>query len=389
MRTEQRSWTAAGWKQHDGDDLGREAGLVLVFGARAVLAGGDRLRELQARYPAARLFGCSTAGEICGTEVRDDSLVATAIQFSGTEVRGASVALTECGGDSFRAGERLAAALPPALPGEGVGPAAALKHVFVLSDGLKVNGSDLVRGLAARLPAAVSVTGGLAGDGARFGETLVVHDGRAESGVVAAIGFYGRALQVGCASLGGWDPFGPERLITRSQGNVLYEFDGKSALGLYKKYLGEHADLLPASGLLFPLSLRTAAGDAPVVRTILAVDEATQSMTFAGDVPEGAYARLMKANFDRLIDGAADAARTSHAAIRPAPAGLAILISCVGRKLLLKQRVEEEVEGVREVLGPGPALAGFYSYGEISPFAPGARCELHNQTMTITTLAEA
>ncbi len=385
MRIEQRHWTAAGWRQHGADDLGREAQLVLVFGATAVLANPTLLADLHSRYPGSLIFGCSTAGEIRDIEVSDDSLVATAIRFSGTRVLGASISLPDCNGDSFNAGERLAAALPLSLAGEG---SEALKHVFVLSDGLRVNGSDLVRGLTSCLPGTVSVTGGLAGDGARFGETLVVHDGRADAGVVAAIGFYGRGLRVGFASLGGWDPFGPERLITRSKGNVLYEFDGQSALAVYKKYLGEHADRLPASGLLFPLSLRTRAGDVPVVRTILAVDEATQSMTFAGDVPEGAYARMMKANFDRLIDGATDAARASHGAIGKAPAELAILISCVGRKLLLKQRIEEEVEGVREVLGPGAVLAGFYSNGEISPFALGVRCELHNQTMSITTLAE-
>lgn len=187
---------------------------------------------------------------------------------------------------------------------------------------------------------------------------------------------------------GGWDPFGPERIITRSQGNVLYELDGQSALGLYKKYLGEHARELPASGLLFPLSLRTQAGATPVVRTILSVDEATQSLTFAGDVPVGAYARLMKANFDRLIDGATGAATAGGRALGGTATELAILISCVGRKLVLKQRIEEEVEGVRDVLGAGAVLTGFYSYGEISPFTPGAKCELHNQTMTITTLAE-
>ena len=111
-------------------------------------------------------------------------------------------------------------------------------------------------------------------------------------------------------------------------------------------------------------------------------------MTFAGDVPEGSYARLMKANFDRLIDGATGAARTSYQAIGSESPDLAILISCVGRKLLLKQRIEEEVEGVRDVLGQKAAMTGFYSYGEISPFTPGATCELHNQTMTITTLSE-
>jgi hypothetical protein len=164
--------------------------------------------------------------------------------------------------------------------------------------------------------------------------------------------------------------------------------DGRNALDLYKKYLGEHAKELPSSGLLYPLSLRIAENTTPVVRTILAVDENEKSMTFAGDVPEGAYARLMKANFDRLIDGAIGAAKVTSGMLASSPAELAILISCVGRKLVLKQRVEEEVEGVRDVLGRQPVLAGFYSYGEISPFTPNAKCELHNQTMTITTLSE-
>jgi hypothetical protein len=188
--------------------------------------------------------------------------------------------------------------------------------------------------------------------------------------------------------MGGWDPFGPERLITRSEGNVLYELDGRSALELHKKYLGEHAKGLPATGLLFPLSLRTRSGETGVVRTILSVNEENQSMTFAGDVPEGSYARLMKANFDRLIDGATGAARTSYQALGSISPDLAILISCVGRKLVLKQRIEEEVEGVRDVFGNSTTLTGFYSYGEISPFMPGADCELHNQTMTITTFSE-
>jgi len=194
---------------------------------------------------------------------------------------------------------------------------------------------------------------------------------------------------VGFGSLGGWDAFGPERLITRSKENVLYELDGRSALDLYKNYLGDHARNLPSSALLFPLSVRAREKDAPVVRTVLAIDETDQSMTFAGDVPVGAYARFMKANFDRLIDGALGAARSSHQALGEGTAELAVLISCVGRKLVLKQRIEEEVEAVREVLGPDTVLTGFYSYGELSPFTPDARCELHNQTMTITTLSES
>lgn len=176
--------------------------------------------------------------------------------------------------------------------------------------------------------------------------------------------------------------------MTRSRGNVLFELDGQPALALYKSYLGEHARDLPGSALLFPLLLEDAGGGAGLVRAVLGVDEAAGSLTFAGDVPEGTSARLMKANFDRLVDGACGAATASLHGLDGAAAELALLISCVGRKLVLRQRVEEEIEAVREVL-PQAVLAGFYSYGELCPQGSVGSCELHNQTMTITTLGEA
>jgi len=351
--------------------------LVLLFGATAVLDRHEVIEQIRCAYPSAHVLGCSTAGEICGVQVSDDSCVATAVHFEHTEIRGCAIRLGEVQ-DSFHAGASLARSLDPQ----------GLAHVLVLSDGLAVNGSDLVKGLTQNLPASVTVTGGLAGDGDRFTKTVVFWDSVPEKDTIAILGLYGSRLKVGYGSMGGWDPFGPERLITRSKGNVLYELDGQSALDLYKKYLGEHAAGLPATGLLFPLSLRSSEGEAGVVRTILSVNEEDQSMIFAGDVCEGSYARLMRANFDRLIDGASEAARISHAAIGSTSPDLAILISCVGRKLVLRQRVEEEVEGVRQILGDRTALTGFYSYGEVSPFTPGAKCELHNQTMTITTFVE-
>ena len=379
MKIEQMSWSAASdWVQGIGPSrLKDSADLVLVFGGTAAIQDRERLAQVQEAYPRAFVFGCSTAGEIQGTTVRDDSIAVTAVEFERTEIRHASVDLRETP-DSRDAGERLA----QLLPHDG------LVHVFILSDGLAVNGTDLVEGLASCLPADVSITGGLSGDGARFETTLVVSAGKADSQTVAAVGLYGSHLKVGCASLGGWDSFGPERVVTRSEGNVLYELDGKSALALYKQYLGDQADGLPGTGLLFPLSLRTKERETPFVRTILGIDDETQSLTFAGDIPTGAYARLMKANFDRLIDGAVGAARATQSPIANSAPELAILISCVGRKMVLKQRIEEEVEGVRDVLGDATTLTGFYSYGEISPFTPNARCELHNQTMTITTFSE-
>jgi hypothetical protein len=388
MKTEQRSWTkTSGWTPAFCGPVAQSAQLALVFGARAVLQDLELMESIRKLYPVAHILGCSTAGEICGAEVSDDSLVATAIHFDHTQVRAAQFSLA-ANSDSREAGEFLAQALPHSVGAEPGGKEQALAHVLILSDGLRINGSDLVRGLIEHLPKGVAVTGGLAGDGARFRETLVFKSDIPRQGAIAAVGLYGSRLKVGFGSLGGWDPFGPERLVTRSKGNVLFELDARPALGLYKQYLGEHAKGLPATGLLFPLSVRVKPDEAALVRTILAVDEEQQSMTFAGDVPEGARARLTKATVDRLVDGAVGAARASYPAGSVAPE-LAILISCVGRKLVLKQRVEDEVEGVRDILGEQAAMTGFYSYGEIAPFSLGERSELHNQTMTITTFAES
>jgi hypothetical protein len=260
----------------------------------------------------------------------------------------------------------------------------------LLSDGLGVNGSALAHGISASLGEGVVVTGGLAGDGDRFARTWVVHERRPTHGYATAVGLYGEHVGVGHGSKGGWDVFGPERIVTRSSGNVLFELDGQPALVLYKEYLGDLAAELPASGLLFPLAIRDNDADAPerVVRTILGIDEEQNALTFAGDIPEGAYAQLMRANFDRLVQGASDAALMTRGAAIEGSEVLCVAISCVGRRLVLRQRTEEETEATLEILPPGTRQIGFYSYGELSPHASGP-CALHNQTMTLTTFTEA
>lgn len=376
MKMSQQVWSeATGWQS--AQSWLERAQLVFVFGGIDLFQQAHWLPSLRAACPEALLFGCSTAGEIAGTAVNDNTLVATALEFQSTRVRHALVHLTD-GDGSFDAGRTLAAQLP----------GSDLAHVIVISDGQQVNGSELVRGLAAGLPAGVRVTGGLAGDGGRFQQTLILAGEVPLSGAVAAIGLYGDGLHVGYGSLGGWDPFGPERTITRSTGNVLHEIDGTSALELYRIYLGEHAKGLPATGLLFPLLIRRQGDVDALVRTILNVDEQSGSLIFAGDVPVGARAQLMKTNYDTLVKGASDAARACCGVAPPLKPEFALLISCVGRKLVLKQRIEEEVEAVQRVFGVDTLLTGFYSYGEICPSATSASLELHNQTMTITTFSE-
>jgi hypothetical protein len=378
MKTTQYKWSqGGGWKPDLPTSAGDQKDVVFIFGARPLIQSGETIEELRGHFKGAAILGCSTSGEIVGDTVVDDSVIATAVDFEHTRLRTASVPIAEAK-SSYEVGGELARQLNDA----------SLRHVFVLSDGLHVNGSDLARGLASGVSEGVSITGGLSGDSANFAETWVVADDGAGPQRVAAVGLYGDGLRIGYASMGGWEPFGPVRAITRAEGNVLYELDGRSALDLYKTYLGDHANQLPSSALLFPIVVTEPDGGQGVVRTVLSVDEQAKSMTFAGDIPQGGTAQLMKTNVDDLVDGATAAAEASLKGLGDARPDVALLVSCVGRKLVMKQRIEEEVEAIRDVFGADTKIAGFYSYGELAPFSQGQECRLHNQTMTITAFAE-
>ena len=373
MKTERRVWTRTGEWGDDAATALSDADWVVYFGAPEALDDA-RHADLRKRYPTALLLGCTTGGEIVADDVQDDSVTAMAVKLDGTKVHGAEQAIATMT-DSFAVGVALGAELARK----------DLRAVFVLSDGTRVNGTELVRGIRSAVSEGVIVTGGLAGDGPRFGTTRAGLSGAPSPGMVCAVGLSGEALVIGHGSAGGWVPFGPERLVTRSSGNVLLELDHQPALELYKKYLGEEAQQLPASALLYPLVIRRRDHpDEPLVRTIIGIDDATNAMTFAGDVPEGAVAQLMRASIEQLVDGAAAAAT---AAKSDCLHGFAVLVSCIGRKLLLGQRTADEVDAAAHVLGADFPALGFYSYGEIAPCASGF-ADLHNQTMTITTFAE-
>ncbi|GCL64657.1 FIST signal transduction protein [Pseudaquabacterium pictum] len=369
-----------GWTQPLPTALDSAQTLVLAFGSSQLAADAPALRALVEAFPKAVVLGCSTAGEIAGPEVNDDSLSVAVTRFDHTRLALAVAEVTQAA-QSGTAGAQLAQQLRAG--GED------LCAVFMLSDGLSVNGTPLVQALAQGLDAGVAISGGLAGDGSAFQRTWVLAGGRARPGCVAAVGLYGTRLQVGSGCQGGWMDFGPERSITRSEGNVLYELDGKPALDLYKSYLGELAQGLPGSALRFPLSIRRPGSDAPpLVRTILAIDEAARSLTFAGDMPQGHAARLMRTTNDSLIDSAAQASAAALAGASGSGDALVVSVSCVGRRLVLGERTEEEVESVLEAAPPGTGHVGFYSYGEISPGPAGGASDLHNQTMTVTVFSE-
>ena len=369
-----------GWLPSLPSDMDGPQTLVLAFGARALSDQAAPFDELRAAFPHAKLLGCSTSGEMAGTNVDDASISLVVARFDHTRLKLATTAVATPA-DSRAAGENLGRQLN--------GP--GLRAVFLLSDGLNVNGTSLVSGLTSQLPPGVTITGGLAGDGSDFKRTWVISEGRPQQHRIAAVGLYGDRLRVSSGCNGGWLDFGPQRRITRSEGNVLFELDGKPALDLYKEYLGSLAAGLPGSALLFPLAIRRPDSKGkPVVRTILAIDEQRHSLTFAGDVPEGFEARLMRTTDEGLIDSAAAAVAQACGAMPSAGAApaLVVSVSCVGRRLVLGERTEEEVESINAGAPPGATHVGFYSYGEIAPGLDGGASELHNQTMTVTVFSE-
>jgi hypothetical protein len=377
MELSRTQWFPSGGWSRELPQWDSDRTLVMVYGSSGMLDDSEPIEQVASAFPHSAVVGCSTAGEIMDETVSDESLVVAVARFDQTRLS----LVHECvpaSSESYQAGRGLAKQLPGSLD---------LDAIFVLSDGLGVNGSALVSGLVEGTEGRVVVSGGLAGDGSRFERTWVLVDGKPVDRHVTAVGFSGASLRVGHGSRGGWDIFGPERMVTRSEGNVLFELDGTPALELYRKYLGERAAGLPATALLFPLAVRVPESEeSQLVRTVLAIDEDSQSMTFAGDVPEGSMAQLMCANFDRIVDAAAAAA--TQAGIPSDGTTLAVAVSCVGRRLLLGQRTEEELEATLSGLPEGSQLVGFYSYGELSPSASGS-CDLHNQTMTITTFGES
>ncbi len=352
--------------------------LLIVFGSLAHFSSPNFADSLRAGLPGTALIGCSTAGEITADGVDDNTCTLTAIKLESSTLIQANTVLTGMD-DSFASGQRLGKQLA----------ATGLKAVLVFGPGVQINGSALVDGISSIIGSSIPITGGLAGDGGAFKQTFTLGPDGVRDNAIVAIGLCGDGLSFGHGSFGGWEPFGPARKVTRCANNVLFELDGEPALEVYKRYLGDHAKDLPASGLLFPFAMLGEDHNAiGLIRTILGIDEASGSLTLAGEIDPNGYLKLMHASTDKLVNGAEAAAEAATTMLNNPGESLAILVSCVGRKLVMGNRVDEEVEAVGEVLGNKTILTGFYSYGEISPFTPGASCKLHNQTMTITCISE-
>ncbi len=353
--------------------------LVMVFGNRYMLQDENIYNEVREIFKDGHIVFGSTAGDITSESVDDETVTITAIEFEKSKfvIKTTSVLNSFVKIDSHNTGKELIEKLPQ----EG------LKYALIVSDGSYINGSQLAVGMNSATKDNTLITGALCGDGARFETTLSSYNENPKEGKIVAIGFYGDTLEVSFATNGGWTPFGPERIVTKSKDNILYELDGQPALDLYKTYLGEKSEELPGAALLYPLKVKSVDESKSIVRTILNINEDENSMILAGDIKEESRVQLMMTNVDSIVN-AAETGAINASEMRENKAEVAILVSCIGRKLVLDQRVEEEVEEVIEIVGENTTICGFYSYGEIAPFDGEMDCQLHNQTMAITLMSE-
>lgn len=350
--------------------------LVLVFGNRKELENPKIYKAISEFFPGGHIVFASTSGNITGNFIDEDCITITAVEFEKSTFKVKTINLNDTQLDSFQAGAKLVNKLDKEK----------LKYILVLSDGSFVNGSELIRGMNFTVDNNVLITGGLCADDDRFERTLVSYNENPKDGEIVAIGFYGDTFEVSSSIECGWQPFGAERIVTKSKGNILYELDKKPALDLYEKYLGDKSSEMPTAAMYYPIGINVD-DEQFHVRTILDVNQDYNAMIFAGDIPVNSRVQFMMTNPRDLINTSVQTAEQAKARFNSKPQ-LALFISSMGRKLLLDQRTIEEVEEAKRIIGDDVIISGFYSYGEIAPFEEENMCQIHNQSFALTLISE-
>lgn len=352
--------------------------VIFIFISLQFKETEESLHNLKNKYNNSIIIGGTTAGEIIGQTVVDGSMVLSALKFEQTSVKLYSKELPKDKAHYYLVGKEFTHQMDQE----------ELKHIFLLSDVQTLHASSLLKGINSMLKSHVSVTGGLAGRESYIGSNFIIDQGELKTNRVIALAMYGEHLQVNYNAQGGWDSFGIESLVTKSKDNHVLEIDGEPALDFYKAMVDPNILTdVKKLGFKHPIKVRNDEHANPVIRALLDIDESEKSLIMAEEIPVGSYVRVMKANVDRLIIGAENAAKT----ISQEPNQkheLAILISCAGRRKVLAELVSEEIEAVVEQFPSNTKSIGFYSYGEISPFYEIPKTSLHNLTMCVTTFSE-
>lgn len=357
--------------------------IVWVFGAisydqRALIRG------VKSVLPETIIIGCTTDGEISNQGLTVDSVVLLGLISDQLEFTTAIV--RDLGKNSFEAGKKLA----EQFNGEPT------EYIQIFSDGLTGNGSEIIKGIQSVLGINVKIAGGTAGDGSLFQKTYQYFNDEILTDALIGVAFVGE-FKFGTGVQSGWTTIGMAKQVTKAEKNVLYELDGKPALEVYEKFLGQNASLLPAVGVEYPLGLLGPSGDVDeddyyLCRATMGVDRVKGTVTFAGDIPEGAFVKMTMGSESDILQAVQKAAsqalerlKNGNASVKPAAV---FFYSCMARKIVLGSRTNEEISAIKKIVGDDVPIIGFYSYGEYAPAGKEMNSHLHNETATLTLISE-
>ena len=381
--------------QKDAFDAGNEAALAAlaklsikpdilwVFGA--ITYNQQKLLDgIAAAAPEVPVVGCTTDGEISNKGLSVNSVVVMAL--ASDTIRFETTYVENLSKDSYAAGAQIGKAF------QGVGS----RYIQIFSDGLSGNADQIIKGIKDHMGDDIKIAGGTAGDGGDFKRTFQYYGNRVLTDSIVAVAFQGQ-FGIGTGTACGWFPVGIAKKVTKAVGNVVFELDGQSALQAYERFLGKHAERLPAVGVEYPLGLLEDDSDSEeegyfLCRATMGVDREAGAIIFAGNVPEGSLVKMTIGNDGDIIQAARQAANSAMerlGQVDPALKPQAIfLYSCMARKIVLGTRTDEEIMAVKEVVGKHVPIIGFYTYGEYCPIGECEKSCFHNETATLTIIGE-
>ena len=258
---------------------------------------------------------------------------------------------------------------------------------LVISGGLAVDGDEIIAGIESACGKGTTIIGGLAADSLKMERTYVfTNDKLFDYGLLALILDEEKICLSGVA-VGGWKPVGMDRIITKSNGNVVYTIDNEPALDFVSRYAGLK-DLDTNNGMNFMISSNFQVqlkreGKHPVMRTPMQANPQDRSIIFAGSLPEGSKVKLCLLPGFEVIEATLNEFN-NYKKEQPEPDAI-ILFSCAGRQITLGPFVSEEIGKIKNIWNA--PLAGFFCYGEIGRVDSGQH-EFHNMTCSLATLTE-
>lgn len=363
--------------------------LVIVFSS-VRYDQKELIRGVREVAPQSLMSGCSDAGEITNRGPMKESVVVMAIKSD-------TVTFTTALGMDVKAGPRNAGqAVARAIKENAPAP---LRALAMFPDVLVGNGADIVRGVLDTMGAHFPVVGGAAGDDFLFQKTFQYHNGEVVSGAVAGVGFSGN-FSMGIGMRHGWVPIGMPMKVTKAEGAVLHELDGRPAVSIYEDYFGENTeDLrkepLARMAITYPLGIKVGESEEYLIRDPITVDE-KGSITCAAEIPEGSEVRLMIGSKEKAIEAAQEAARhlMSEFETEKTSPKFVLMFNCIAREKLFGQKANEEIQAVMDILGRDVPLIGFYTYGEQAPLGGEIRdtekidSRFYNETMVMFGVGE-